>query len=1054
MLPCPPNSKKLFLVLLLSLGFLLLYSQSASAAPTVETLSTDMVFATQAQLFGKLIDLDGVPEVQVGFVYDTQYHADAADYAYWGDHSGIHQTNLMNGPGLFMATMPMVGALSPETLYHYRAATKNWWGGGITAYGEDMTFTTDTLDEPLWISPEGHDDTSWNNEARAYDDDLVWGSNITMPGDGLLRSDWLILTHDPIDADGIRFNTSGFEPLIASRIEVEVYNTESSSWERVYGGGWEGYRWRGASFGPWTVTKMRLRFVRDVGDGWTETYVFIAEVDFREYANTAPDAPSLVSPTNEAADVSIPATLSWTHSGEWGRNINGNDNTFKVYLDTNPNPTTLIGTEDSSTTSKVVSELENGTTYYWKVVADNGALSADSSVWSFTTGFLPCLGIWPSTLNFTATEGGSNPSDQNINVWNSGGGTLLWGSSDDQSSPNWLLTTDASLTSTVSIDISGLSVGTYNGTVTLFCDSCPVGDCQEKTVPVTLTVNPPCIDTAPDAPTLSSPSNGATGQSTSPTLDWNDISSWGTNCAGNDNDYEVLLDTNSNPTTSRGTEPGGSTSKLISGLDPGTTYYWKVRASNGVLSSDSPIWSFTTEPLPCLERSPSSLSFSATEGGSNPSAKNISISNSGGGTLSWGSSDDQSSPNWLLTTDASLTSTVSINISGLSAGTYNGTVTLSCSPLGSCQAGSCQQKTTSVTLTVNPGNSPPYVHTPSPGDGATNVSYTTDLSWIGGDPDPGDTVTYDVYFEAGDSTPDVLVSNNQSGTSYDPGTLNFSTLYYWKVVASDGSLTATGPPTGSWSFTTEDPPCLGVSPSSLSFTATVGTNPSTREIDVWNDGGGILLWGSSAEDGLAGDDWLVPVDGTGIVTVSIDIESTSLGAGEYTGTVTIACDASCPCATVPSSCESQDVAVTLTVTQATASISGEVWLDTGANAGDGNWDADEIAYTTTTLTLSRGGGNTVDTVSGGYDFGSFSISPPEAVTVTLDINTLPSGWGGTGVEFSDGTDCGTASTSCLVTLNNGDSRVINFGIWGVPSGWFQVIDGDIHSEGDIDNPVP
>ena len=133
MLPCPPNSKKLFLVLLLSLGFLLLYSQSASAAPTVETSSTDMVFATQAQLFGKLIDLDGVPEVQVGFVYDTQYHADAADYAYWGDHSGIHQTNLMNGPGLFMATMPMVGALSPETLYHYRAATKNWWGGGITA---------------------------------------------------------------------------------------------------------------------------------------------------------------------------------------------------------------------------------------------------------------------------------------------------------------------------------------------------------------------------------------------------------------------------------------------------------------------------------------------------------------------------------------------------------------------------------------------------------------------------------------------------------------------------------------------------------------------------------------------------------------------------------------------------------------------------------------------------------------------------------------------------------------------------------------------------------
>jgi hypothetical protein len=97
------------------------------------------------------------------------------------------------------------------------------------------------------------------------------------------------------------------------------------------------------------------------------------------------------------------------------------------------------------------------------------------------------------------------------------------------------------------------------------------------------------------------------------------------------------------------------------------------------------------------------------------------------------------------------------------------------------------------------GNNPPHIPSnPSPADGATGVSTTPTLSWTGGDPDSGDTVTYDVYFGTSASPP--LVSSDQVATNYAPGTLSAGTPYYWRIVARDNSgATASGP---TWSFTT------------------------------------------------------------------------------------------------------------------------------------------------------------------------------------------------------------------------------------------------------------
>jgi hypothetical protein len=66
---------------------------------------------------------------------------------------------------------------------------------------------------------------------------------------------------------------------------------------------------------------------------------------------------------------------------------------------------------------------------------------------------------------------------------------------------------------------------------------------------------------------------------------------------------------------------------------------------------------------------------------------------------------------------------------------------------------------------------------------STGISTNPKLSWAASDPDPGDTITYDVYF--GTSSPPPLVVSNQTATNYFPvGLLGF-TSYYWKVVARD-----------------------------------------------------------------------------------------------------------------------------------------------------------------------------------------------------------------------------------------------------------------------------
>lgn len=347
----------------------------------------------------------------------------------------------------------------------------------------------------------------------------------------------------------------------------------------------------------------------------------------------------------------------------------------------------------------------------------------------------------------------------------------------------------------------------------------------------------------------------------------------------------------------------------------------------------------STAPAPAsLAISTAALSFSGTAGGANPAAQPVSISNSGGGTLNWSATANQP---WLSVSPSSGTNSGSIsiqpNLSGLSAGTYTGSITV--------DGGSAGAKTVAVTLSVA---------APAP---APTSQPAVNINCGGGDYTAanGTTWTADYYFTGGDLlyTSDAI-ANTQDLPLYRSGraglygdfsysipvqngsytvTLNFAEIQYWNVgdrvfnVAINGLPVLTnfdilahvaprtamtqqfpvnvtngqiqinvtgvvrrgllnGIQIASASAVPIVPPSLTTSTSALAFAATSGGgNPAAQSVAISNSGGGTLLWTAASNQ-----PWLAvsPSSGAGPATLSVQPATGSLAAGTYTGAITIA----------------------------------------------------------------------------------------------------------------------------------------------------------------------
>ena len=331
--------------------------------------------------------------------------------------------------------------------------------------------------------------------------------------------------------------------------------------------------------------------------GYYEGMLHYAVAVFELEACDPPDAPTLVSPADGATDQSTSLILSW--------NDPGSTDSFNLQVDDDFDfSSPYYDQSDLTSTSQSVTGLNTSTLYYWRVNAENGGgTSSWSATWSFTTAAVatdPDIDIRPDTLTFGNEEAVSSKCDTISNT-----GDALLTIYSINSNKDWL-TIDESVPFSiaagdeqemcVTVDwytVSGLS---DTATITILSD-----DPDESSYEVYVIANKNLLP--PDAPTLSGPSHETTCHPTSITFSWND--------PGNADSYYLQVDDDmdfSSPFHDNSTII--TTSHSVPGLASGTTYHWRVSATNTAGTSDwSSIWHFTTiaemSSTPALSSPPS-----------------------------------------------------------------------------------------------------------------------------------------------------------------------------------------------------------------------------------------------------------------------------------------------------------------------------------------------------------------------------------------------------------------------------------------------------------------
>jgi uncharacterized protein (TIGR03437 family) len=315
----------------------------------------------------------------------------------------------------------------------------------------------------------------------------------------------------------------------------------------------------------------------------------------------------------------------------------------------------------------------------------SGALNTGLTIPVTLTVTAATMTVTPNALTFTQTAGGAAPAVQNLTVKTDSSNITFTVTPTTQTGGGWLSFTAANLTTTsatpatvaVSVNGAGLPAGTYNGTITITATTAGTAG-SPVNIPVTFTVTPGTL--AVDKTTLSFTQAQAGPAPATQTI----------NVTGTPGtlSYTVAAATTTGGNWLTATPATGTTNSAVTvtangaSLAQGTYNGTVTITSTGATGSPQVVNVTLTVTQPqTLAASPTTLNFSYVIGGSsNPANQTIQLSSSASVAQFSAAATTASGGNWLSVTPTTgntpATLTVAVNVTGLAAGNYSGTIAI------------------------------------------------------------------------------------------------------------------------------------------------------------------------------------------------------------------------------------------------------------------------------------------------------------------------------------------------------------------------------------------
>jgi hypothetical protein len=486
--------------------------------------------------------------------------------------------------------------------------------------------------------------------------------------------------------------------------------------------------------------------------------------NFRTTSAT-PDPPVLLAPANQAQNISTNPSVSW--------NATTGATTYNLQVSTNSAFTSpIVNLTGLTATSRQLLALSNNSTFYWRVSATNQAGTGSwSMVWTFSTP--TTTPPPPAPVLITPANNAVNQVLNPIFSWNPSMGAVSY---------VLHVSTDVDF-STLVFNQSGIlntSLQVNNGLIAntrYYWKVRATGSLGSSTWSGVWTFT--TMQTAP-APNLISPANNAINIIANPTLSW--IATAGASS------YTLQVATTNTFTTGMFTNQSNltATSRVVNGLAPGQTYYWRVRADNSAgASAWSSIWSFQVQalvviPLPPTLSSPLNL------------ATNITTSP----TMSWNASNGATSYQLQVATNGTFAGSTLVFDESVLTGTSLLLNNLTENTLFYWRVRATNTAGTSLWSSIwsfsTLGATPTVPAVPiliSPANGAINISTSPPLSWNAS----SGASSYQLQVATNSSFAGSTLVFDESflfGTSMQLSGLSGNALHYWRVRATNTAGTS------------------------------------------------------------------------------------------------------------------------------------------------------------------------------------------------------------------------------------------------------------------------